>query len=253
MTLSSIGPPNLYSYLQWPQQPANVDSSSASAPNDPLLSLFGAFTAGSPTDPLLSATSADGETSSGTPPFSPDVMSALLSVQGGQNNGAASPLQSLFGQFDADGDGKITQAEFENAIGPDADKTKVDALFSKLDANGDGSISPNELQTALQQAHGGHHHHHHSTSGTTQQSSDPLQALLSGTSADGGSSQSVTNSDGSTTTTITYADGSTVDMTTPASSTAALPSSSGSNLGNVLEQLIRQQAQLFAPTVNLSV
>ena len=46
--------------------------------------------------------------------------------------------------------------------------------------------------------------------------SDPLQALLSGASADGTTSQSATNADGSTTTTITYADGTKVEMTTPA-------------------------------------
>ena len=102
-----------------------------------------------------------------------------------------SELQSLFGKFDADGNGQISQSEFENAIGPDADQAKVDALFSKIDGNGDGSISQDEMQSgdpegarrpspspqrrrmALARKGGG----------------DPLQALLSGASADGTTSQ----------------------------------------------------------------
>ena len=64
-------------------------------------------------------------------------------------------LQSLFGKFDTDGDGQISQSEFEKAIGPDADKAKVDALFTKIDGNGDGAVSQDEMQSAMQKAHGG--------------------------------------------------------------------------------------------------
>lgn len=65
-------------------------------------------------------------------------------------------------------------------------------------------------------------------------------------------SQTVTNADGSTTTTLTYSDGSTVTMTTPAApnGSATGPTSGTSSnafAGNMLERLIQQQAQLFAP------
>ena len=256
MSLSSVGSLNPYSYLQWPQQPGSVDTSGP--PSDPLQSLFGVFTGGSSSDPL---TNADGSSSpTGYPPFSPDVMSALLSVQGAQGNSGGSRLQSLFGKFDANGDSQISQSEFENAIGPGADKDKVDALFAKLDGNGDGSVTQDELQSALQKAHAGHHHHHHGggAKAAGSQGGDPLQALLSGTSTDGATSQSSTNSDGSTTTTITYADGSKIDMTIPAASDTtgsaggASPSPQGLNLNNFLERLISMQAQLFAPTTDLT-
>ena len=259
MSLSSVGSSNPYSYLQWPLQPDNTDPTDASAPSDPLQSLFQAFSGGNSSDPLIStATSDDGSASpSNTPQFSPEVMKALLSVQGGQASSGPSKLESLFGKFDANGDGQISQSEFENAIGPDADKAKVDALFSKLDGNGDGAVTQDELQSAMQKAQGGHHHRHHASSASSSsQGSDPLQSLLSGASADGTTSQSATNADGSPTTTITYADGTKVEMTTPAAATDSSASSSNPgapNFANLLKQLISLQAQLSAPTTNLSV
>ena len=184
-------------------------------------------------------------------------MKALLSVQGDQGSSGASKLQSLFGKFDANGDGQISQSEFENAIGPDADKSKVDALFAKIDGNGDGAVRQDEMQSALQKMHGGGHHHHHASSSSSgSQGSDPLQALLSGASADGTTSQSATNADGSSTTTITYADGTKVEMTTPAASSnsdAASSNPEAPNFANLLKQLISLQAQLAAPTMNLSI
>ena len=79
---------------------------------------------------------------------------------------------------------------------------------------------------------------------------DPLASLLSSTQ--GASSQSTSNSDGSSTTTITYADGSKVSMTTPAAAansdnSANTGSPQGQTQANLLEQLIRLQAQLTAP------
>jgi hypothetical protein len=258
MSLSSVGSLNPYSHLQWPLQPGSVDE--GDPPSDPLQSLYQAFIGGNPNDPPASAdgSSDGGSPPCGCPPFSPDVMSALLAVQGDQNNSKASRLQSLFGKFDADGDGQISQSEFETAIGSSADKDKVDALFAKLDGNGDGSVTQDELQSALQKAHGHHHHHHHGgPKAAGSQGSDPLQALLSGAAADGATSQSSTNADGSTTTTITYADGSKIDMTIPAASDAtgsadASTGQSGLNFRNFLERLIGLQAQLIAPTTDLA-
>ena len=261
MSPSSVGSSNPYSYLQWPRQPDSTDPTDASAPSDPLQSLFQAFSGGNSNDPLLAAATSDGGSASpfNTPQFSPDVMKALLSVQGDQASSGPSKLESLFGKFDSNGDGQISQSEFENAIGPGADKAKVDALFSKIDSNGDGAISQGEMQSAMQKARGGHHHHHHADSGSSSpQGSDPLQSLLSGASAAGTTSQSATNADGSSTTTITYADGTKVEMTTPAASSdtgsnAASTNPEAPNLANFLKQLIGLQAQLAAPTTNLSV
>jgi Ca2+-binding EF-hand superfamily protein len=258
MSLSSVGSSNPYSYLQNLLQADSSDASDATAPSDPLQALFQAATGGgSSSDPLLAAiSSGDGSAGSNAPQFSPDVMKALLSVQGAQ--GGASKLETLFGKFDANGDGQISQSEFENAIGPDADKAKVDALFSKIDGNGDGSVSQDELQSAVQKAHGGHHHHHHAAQGADESGGDPLQALLSGAPADGTTSQSASNADGSTTTTITYADGTKVEMTTPAAAAdpganAASSNPEAPNLASLLKQLISLQAQLAAPTTNLSI
>jgi hypothetical protein len=215
-------------------------------------------------DPLIAAATSSDDglaASSGAPQFSPDVMKALLSIQGNQGK-SPGKLESLLGKFDTNGDGQISQSEFETAIGPGADKTKVDELFQKLDANGDGAVSQDELKAAVQKAHGGHHHHH-SAEGAGEQGgaggasgSNPLQALLSGAAADGTTSQSATNADGSSTTTITYADGTKVEMTTPAAaSNAGAPSSNpeAPNFANLLKQLISLQAQLAAPTTSMSI
>src|SRR5258708_29468105 len=200
MSVSSVGSSNPNAYLQRLLQPDDADPSNAAAPSDPLQALFQAITGGQSSDPLVAAATSSGDgssASSGAPQFSPDVMKALLSVQGNQGK-SPGKLESLLGKFDTNGDGQISQSEFETAIGPDADKAKVDELFNKLDANGDGAISQDELKAALQKAHG---HHHHHAEGAGEQGgaggNDPLQALLSGAAADGTTSQSATNADGS--------------------------------------------------------
>jgi hypothetical protein len=266
MSLSSVGSLNPYSYLQWPQQPGSADS--ADPPTDPLQALYQAFTGGKPQDPLINADgSGDGDggsgcccdgASNGCPPFSPGVMTALLAAQGGQGSSRSSRLQALFGKFDSDGNGQISQSEFESATGPGADRDKVDALFAKLDGNGDGSVTEDELQSALQKARGGHHHHSGAgAQAAGAQGGDPLQALLSSASTDGATTQTSTNADGSTTTTITYADGSKIDMTIPAAtdtngSAGVSTGQSGLDLRNFLERLISMQAQLIAPTTDLA-
>jgi hypothetical protein len=198
------------------------------------------------------------------PQFSADTMSALLSMQNGQGGPAADIAKDVIAKFDTNGDGQISQSEFEQAIGSGANQSGVDALFNKLDSNGDGSVSQDELQSAMQKAHGGGHHHHHaeasSDSSQQQGGGDPLQALLSGATADGTTSQTSSNSDGSSTTTITYADGTKLEMTTPASSSdGSSGSNTGSgnpnsfNLGNLLKMMVNLQAQLTSSTTNISV
>ena len=204
---------------------------------------------------------------SGTTGFSqlsPATMSALFAAQGQSsaattNSALTSPssaLQNLFSQLDANGDGRISQSEFEAALGAGGTNTaQADSVFGKLDTNGDGSVSLSELSSALKGAGGkGHHHHAHAggaggssdstASGTTSSSStggSSPDALLQ--ALQGASSTSVTNSDGSTTTSVTYADGSKVTMTSPA---AATSSSSATSSYNIIEQMIQRQAQAIS-------
>ncbi|MCP1843395.1 hypothetical protein ACVIHI_003686 [Bradyrhizobium sp. USDA 4524] len=193
---------------------------------------------------------------SGSPQISPLTMGALISAQSQSQTAVSnSPtaasrsdaLKDLFSQIDADGNGKITQSEFENALGAGGTNTaQADDVFSKLDSNGDGNVSLDEMSQALQGHKGGGHHRHHMASGSTDgsgsgaggSSSDPLMQAL-----DGATSTSVTNSDGSTTTTTTYADGSKVAMTTPAASSATLNAASSYN---IVEQLIQRQAKAIS-------
>ncbi|SDF06318.1 EF-hand domain pair [Bradyrhizobium brasilense] len=193
---------------------------------------------------------------SGSAQISPLTMGALISAQSQSQTAVSnSPtaasrsdaLKDLFSQIDADGNGKITQSEFENALGAGGTNTaQADDVFSKLDSNGDGSVSLDEMSQALQGHKGGGHHRHHMASGSTDESSsgaggsssDPLMQAL-----DGATSTSVTNSDGSTTTTTTYADGSKVAMTTPAASSVTLNAASSYN---IVEQLIQRQAKAIS-------
>jgi hypothetical protein len=196
----------------------------------------------------------------------PNTMNALLVVQGqGQPplvNGDAFSTQ-LFSLLDGNGDGGVSQSEFEAAFGQNGNNTAADAIFAQLDANHDGSISQAELTNALsanaqneggQQVVGHHHHHHHGLAGLaganamggSGSSNDPFSPNGSSTSNDplsaSDTSKTVTNPDGSQTTTITYADGSTVTMTMP----AAAASNSSALAHNMLERMIQRQAQMIA-------
>src|SRR5262245_19837849 len=188
-----------------------------------------------------SPVAAGGSSTTATSPLAPATMNALLLVQGdGQTlvNGDAFSAQ-LFGMIDANGDGNISQSEFESVFNKNGDTTKADALFAQLDANHDGNVSPDELTDALsgggqggqddgsQQVHHRRHHHHglggmgeaNSLLGGSNDPNDPFSIGAPGSSNDpfaGDTSQTVTNTDGSSTTTITYADGSQVTLTTPA-------------------------------------
>src|SRR5450432_2042607 len=181
--------------------------------------------------------------------LSPATMSALLAAQG-QSSSSTAPtsrsdaLKDLFSQLDADGDGKVSKSEFENALGAGGSNiAQADDVFSKLDKDGDGSVSLDELSSALKGAGGHGHRHKHHVAGSDGSSSDPLLQAL-----DGASSTSTANSDGSTTTSMTYADGSKVTMTTPASTSSSSATSSGSATSsyNIMEQMIQRQAQAIS-------
>lgn len=79
----------------------------------------------------------------GAPALSSGTMAALIALQG---QDGANKSGGLFAKIDTDGDGKISQGEFESTLGKaGVDKQSADALFSKLDADGDDSISKSEL------------------------------------------------------------------------------------------------------------
>ena len=249
MSVSSVGTSTAaQSYLQslLPQP------SSSTAATDPVSQLLAAFYPTGRSDPAATSaassdasTAAPGATSSGgsCPNFSPDTMATLISAQGQWGaNPVAAQAQSLFTQVDADGDGKISKSEFEDVFGSNADLTKVDGLFNALDSNGDGAVGEDELKSAAQQSHAHHHHRHMHGAGSG--GGGGLSGLLNSA----GASSSATNSDGSTTTSITYADGSTVSATMPASTKSAAAGASSGSSGNLLEQLIRLQAQLLPPS-----
>lgn len=244
---------NVQAYLQSLLQAGSSNSSSAST--DPLTSLMNAFYPNSPAGETSGTVPPPPPPMNGGPTMSPGAMSALIDTQ--EQGSRTSHAQRLFAKMDADGDGKISQTEFENVFGSGADKSKVDGLFNALDANGDGSVSSDEFASAVQNGQGHRHHRHAHGSG---EGGDPLQQLLSGTSVNGATSKTVTAADGSSTTTISYADGSTVSTTTPASSggnTGGQNSNSGGSASamNALEQLIKMQSQfltkLSAPASSL--
>lgn len=188
--------------------------------------------------------------------IAPGTMSALLAAQGQATTGSSpssstsrsDALKDLFAQIDADGDGKLSKTEFENALGAGGTNlTRAERVFGKLDKDGDGAVSLDEMMSALK----GKGHRDHAAAGADGSGAAggsgkdrPMEALQ------GASSTSVTNSDGSVTTSLTYADGSKVTMTSAAAASGAATSSY-----NLIEQMIQRQAQAIssAATGSLSV
>jgi Ca2+-binding EF-hand superfamily protein len=219
-----------------PPSPANQDAAN----------LF-AFSA----DASASAGSSSGPGSGGAS-ISPETMSALLAAQSQSGSAAPAPmsrsdaLKDLFAQVDADGDGKITKSEFENALGAGGTNlAQADDVFSKLDKDGDGSVSPDEMAAALKGGKG-HHRHHHVASGSGDGTeNDPLMQALQGAT-----STSTTNADGSTTTSLTYADGSKVTMTSAASASA---SGAATSSYNFIEQMIAREAKAISSSTTASL
>jgi len=260
MSVSSAGASsNAYSYLQSLLQRGSSDSSKAAGAKGPLGALLSAFYPAADADQSSARalpTEAAASGKSTAPPawcmacadLSPDTLGALISMQG-QNDDSdhsiSSRAQSLFAKLDSNGDGQVTKAEFENAFGTGADRSKVDGLFDALDGNSDGSVSVEELTSAARASHSHPHHHMH---GAGSGQAGGLKGLLA---AAGASSETATNADGSTTTTISYADGSKVAMTTPATASSGDSGSQNSAPGgNILAQLIRLQAQMLAQTAS---
>jgi hypothetical protein len=142
-------------------------------------------------------------------------MSALLAAQSQSSAGSAAPastspgsaLQNLFSQIDANGDGQITQSEFESALGAGGTNiAAADHVFGQLDKNGDGAVSLGELSSALR---GGHHHVHAAgstgstdvdgtTDGSTTNGSTSTDPLLQALAASSATATSSTSTDGRT-------------------------------------------------------
>jgi Ca2+-binding EF-hand superfamily protein len=202
-------------------------------------------------------TAAPPSASTGFSQLAPSTMSALLAAQSQSSGPTPTPaptsrtdaLKDLFSQLDADGDGKVTKSEFENALGAGGTNlAQADDVFSKLDKNGDGSVSLDEMSAALKGGKGHHGHHHVANSDGSSSggsSSDPLLQAL-----EGASSTSTSNSDGSTTTSVTYADGSKVTMTSLAGNTT---SSSATSSYNFIEQMIQREAQAISSGATASL
>src|SRR5882762_1101070 len=144
------------------------------------------------TAPSGSSTPASG--SNGFSQLSPATMSALLAAQSQSSAATTSAptnrsdaLNNLFSQLDSNGDGKISQSEFENALGAGGTNiAQADNVFSKMDSNGDGSVSLDEMASGLK-ANGRHRHHHLAGSdgsgGSGGSNSDPLLQALQGASS----------------------------------------------------------------------
>ena len=159
-------------------------------------------------------------------------------------------LNDLFSQLDADGDAKISQAEFETALGATGtDAAEAAKVFGKMDKDADGSVSSDEMCAAL--LRGSHRDGQHYFPVTLREKSGgPRDANIPATNPHPVSSSSVANEDGTTTTSLIYADGSKATMRSAATSSGDAASSY-----NFIEQMILRQAKALAAdtTASLSV
>jgi hypothetical protein len=225
-----------YAYLQ---SLLHTAGNPAPASSDPLTALMNSFYPNGPTgDAAPPPPLANGST------MSPDSMAVLLDTQ--EQGSRTAHAQQIFAKIDANGDGRISQSEFENVFGTGVEISKADELFGALDNDRDGSVSNGEFVAAVQDAQS--HHRHRRAHGPND--GNPLQDLIAGKGVDGATTQTSTAADGSTTTTIKHADGSSVSMTTPgASISGSQPAASSSGNAaaiNAVEQLLKNQAQLVS-------
>jgi hypothetical protein len=193
-----------------------------------------------------------GSPGNGGASISSETMSALLDAQSQAASGSGATtksrhaaLKDLFGQIDGDGDGKISKAEFEDALGAGGTNVaNAERVFGQLDQDGDGSVSLKELASALK-AKKRHDRDDDRASGSDRSKSDPFSQALQGATT-----TSVRNSDGSVTTSLTYADGSKVTMTSPASGSS---SSTATTSYNYIERMIQREAKAISSAATASV
>ena len=193
------------------------------------------------------------------PQIAPETMNALFAAQSQSADGSTSSssaskgreaaLKDLFSQIDADGDGKITKSEFEDALGAGGTNlAQADDVFSKMDASSDGSVSLDEMSKALKS---GHHGHAFGASGAGDASGSRSDS--SSSSSGGSTSTTTTNADGSTTTTLTYADGFKMSTTVPGASSPSSANGGGNSPYDWFGQMMQRQAQAASATASSSM
>ena len=98
--------------------------------------------------------------------LSPATMGALLAAQGQSSRGSITSafagrpdaLKDLFSQLDTNGDGEISQSEFQTALGGGGSNiAQADEVFGKLDQDGSETVSLEEMASAVKGR--GHRHH----------------------------------------------------------------------------------------------
>ena len=82
------------------------------------------------------------------------VMAMLLANAGGEADAQADDRQSatdLFAKLDADGDGKVTEAEFVAARPEEMSEEDATTLFAELDGEGTGSLTQSQFVDAMEE------------------------------------------------------------------------------------------------------
>ena len=139
---------------------------------------------GDSTQPV--AAPASPPTSPANPPgaasFAQATLASLLDTQAPAPT-SADIAQKVIGAAYSDGDGALSLAEVEAALGQDTTSgdSGVSQAFAKLDANGDGKLSQDELASAIdarKSASGVHHHHHHHGHATAASQAQPSDGGL---------------------------------------------------------------------------
>ncbi len=197
------------------------------------------------------------------PQISPETMNALFAAQSQSADGSASSnstsstskgreaaLKDLFSQIDADGDGKITKSEFEDALGAGGTNlAQADRVFAKMDANSDDSINLGEMTKALTSGRQGHHAQ--GADGSAEASGGGSES--SSKASRGSTSTTTTNADGSTTTTVTYADGFKMSSTVPGAQRGSMANGGGNSPYDWFGQMMQRQAQAGSATASSSM
>ncbi len=75
-------------------------------------------------------------------------IAALAALVGFTGSAFAAEGKKRGAKVDADGDGKVTQAEFVASVKDRMDEGKAKTAFSKRDKNGDGVLSADEMKPA---------------------------------------------------------------------------------------------------------
>ena len=83
------------------------------------------------------------------PPPPPPPQSSNGSASSGS---AATAISDLLSQWDTDGDGVVSEAEFLAARPDDVTEEMAQQLYNSLDTNGDGTVSASEYAAAAQQS-----------------------------------------------------------------------------------------------------